>query len=529
MSDRQMLVRLSKAVKTEMEAGPPGDAAWDATQFLTGQPQAILPLIDLIFDEGNKDRSDDGLVSAYLYLFGFGLETVRQKSEARQREADALLDSVRVAVAERGERPETDPGTMLLVLSRFIGARLDPGDGLRDLMAGMAGEMDGFGDVPGLDGGDPASFLDDLLAMSDGDPFILFEQVRQMALTLPEDHRIELGQVLFHADAPVVREAALGWFLDPAPAVRDAAAAAVADGPVVSGVTLRRMIALRSWLPEPARAPLDRAIQASRRRGVDCAPWPKGDLREAHATFIDGAGAQTLILVSASKRRSVLGNVLLKDGVGVCEVFSRPGMTKAETRHFLAMVGSVMDLMPVTPAFVEEVLRHSLAVGVDQGMPPPFGLLDLLETAGLPPPTPAWKTATALLDALPAAAGEAPWASTVYDDWIIAESWFENGDDVTSLLKAAGKRPNRARLAALVLESGLPPHREEWADRLAWVAATLHSSTDKGRKAQGVALAGIVRGVADPAVPLDSIPLMQHIAAQTVEAFLADKALKGRG
>ena len=108
-----------------------------------------------------------------------------------------------------------------------------------------------------------------------GDPFAIHSGVSEFAQTLTADVRAMLvASLMAQKDVPGLRESALGWLLDDASEVRQIVAQMLEkDAANNSGAMLRRMIALRNWVPEADRPALDRAIKASQKK-VACTSWP---------------------------------------------------------------------------------------------------------------------------------------------------------------------------------------------------------------------------------------------------------------
>ena len=93
-------------------------------------------------------------------------------------------------------------------------------------------------------------------------------------------------------------------------------------------------------------------------------------------------------------------------------------------------------------------------------------------------------------------------------------TWFEAGGVVEDLLRPLRTRKRRIEAVSTQL---LPARRTFWAERCAWMAATLKEGAAEGDDAwRDFAL--VARDLVGQR-PLDEIPLVARIAAATVEAF----------
>ena len=290
MPDRATLARLGKLVAADVTTGQPGANSWAASQALEAHPEAVLDLIEMLFTEGRKTRPNEKLVSAYVYMIGQALEFIRIALENGQASAQELADAVRLTLLQAGTSGLVQPVLLVMVLMEFANAKLDPGADLQHLMANLF-EQIGLEKGAGASGGNFDSYLEDLAEEVGGDPFALHAQLLEMAAALPADHRTTMGISLLRTGEISAREAVVGWLLDPSAEVRHAVASAIeqsAPHGAVSGSMLRRLIVLRNWLPETDRPWLDRAIQACRRKGVECASWPQSQVHDVLASGIDG-------------------------------------------------------------------------------------------------------------------------------------------------------------------------------------------------------------------------------------------------
>lgn len=541
MVDHTTLARLAKLVAADVTAGQPGPNSLAASRSLEAEPEAVLDVLDMLLAEWGRKRRNEALVAAYGYMLGQALEYARYGVEGGVAQAAESVEAVRQRLLAAGRDGQIEPALLLMILREFATAKLDPGPELRALMdrltEGMAGGAPDNGDAGAslamLDG-----YIEELAREVGGDPFELYAQVQEMASAFPEEQRAAFGAWLLGSHEPVAREAALGWLLDASASVRNSMASGIERAAArggVSGVTLRRLIALRNWLPEADRLSVDRAIQACRRGalsqnrpfgdGVEVSPWPQAQVREVLASVLDGAGAQSLFMLTREARRNACACLLLKQGIGVRDAWARHGLSRAELGEFLEQAQEI-ELLPTSLDYARIATAHALAVNLGSGVMPPFALLDVLETAGLQGIQPATLTADAVLALLDADADPALSQPEVIaevltssrdlpDEPAYLDSWFEADSEVERLLGAKGM--TRAKRLALARDEILPRRAAKWLEKLAWTALTLrHGEEDEPWEAFYVSARELRAGrsIAD-------IPLMMHVAAQTVDAYAA--------
>jgi hypothetical protein len=93
-------------------------------------------------------------------------------------------------------------------------------------------------------------------------------------------------------------------------------------------------------------------------------------------------------------------------------------------------------------------------------------------------------------------------------------TWFEAGGAVEDLLRPLRTRKRRIEAVSTQL---LPARRTFWAERCAWMAATLKEGADEGDNTWSE-FALVARDLVGESF-LDGMPLARRIAAATVEAF----------
>jgi hypothetical protein len=220
-----------------------------------------------------------------------------------------------------------------------------------------------------------------------------------------------------------------------------------------------------------------------------------------------------------------LASLLVKNEFGVTDAWVRNGMTKAEADALITEIVAGTEAVEVSISLLEQRLGDALAINVARDVPPPFGLLQVAETLGLGPLHPESISRLMLVEALIAelpsartdtvAAQAAHRASVSWEqEFETLASWFEAGEAVETFLRAL--RTRKRRIEA-VLAQLLPTRRTFWAERCAWMAATLKEGAADGDDTwRDFAL--VARDLVGER-PLAEIPLAARIAAATVEVI----------
>ena len=286
-----------------------------------------------------------------------------------------------------------------------------------------------------------------------------------------------------------------------------------------------RLVRMRPWLSEMRRANIDTAIRALRPKAAPPVPVKRWEIRGVLASLCDGAGAQSLFALAKQGRRFALACLLVKSEVGVQDAWVRDGMTKAEADALIAQIVAGAEAVEISIGLLEQRLADALATNVAREVPPPFGLLQVVEVLALGPLHPERISPPALVEAL---IGDLPpgrkdtkavlaahRASARWEqEFETVTSWFEAGEAVEGLLRPLRTRKRRIEAVSAQL---LPPRRSFWGERCAWMAATLKESAEDGDNVWSD-FALVARDLLGKR-PLDSIPLATRIASATVEAF----------
>ena len=308
----------------------------------------------------------------------------------------------------------------------------------------------------------------------------------ETALILPEEMRAQMVAGAFAQGVPELREAGLGWLLDDAAPVRrmlmQALGGALGEGGV-SGVMLRRMIAVRNWLPEEDRPHLDRVIKTARQKKVACESWPKAKVLETYVSGFDGAGAQSVILVtSEGRKRCFAGLRIQARHRHPRRRGSAPAHADGSQHDAEPTLASQMHLTPAGLDYVAAATRHFLGVNAQSGITPRVQPARLrrnrraVRTQSRASDGGRTRVASLRARHRAGAGGAGAVAAALADSaaWSvqqpIADSWFEDGDEIAALL---APRMSKAKRKAALLAMPLQKRRRWWAELIAWTAYSI--------------------------------------------------------
>ncbi len=352
-------------------------------EALVAEPGVVSTTLDLMVAEARKKRPSDKLIDAFGFMLGEALLTLRFGVENGHPAAPAQVAALQERVAALIDTGALGPALATLVLRQFASARLHPGEAVIGAITKQRGAAAA---EPSSERPDSSELLAEIAQDFDGDMFAFQAQIVEQGTLWPETGRAGIPAALLSTEDPAMRDVALGWLLDPAETTRRDTASllqhAAASGRL-GGIALRRLIGMRNWLPPDEKPAIDDIIRSLRRKGVEPAPLEAADIRRILVTGMDGAGARSLFLLVKDGRKHALLSVLIKNGIGIADAWTRPRQSKAEAdamRQRLVMEAGAFenDL-----AFVQTSLAHGLALGLEAGKLPAFWLVDVIERAGL--------------------------------------------------------------------------------------------------------------------------------------------------
>jgi hypothetical protein len=294
----------------------------------------------------------------------------------------------------------------------------------------------------------------------------------------------------------------------------------------LSPVSLRRLIALRNWLPESERKPLDETIKQARRQGVECAPWPEANAVELFASVVDGSGAQGFYFLSHKGRKHTVASILTRLGKGILDAWTLPDISKREMESIIGEINAEMPVHAISKEYLDCVIQHHLAIALDSSTLPPVALLKVAESTGAD----SWRpqllnvseTILQLLSELPEDLRDPSAMADILQtsgDWAlfagITDSWFEDDQSVHDLLSKS-RASKRDTLVQKIMKEILQPRATQWAERCLWAALWCKDGPEELRELWPHF--AMVASVLNDGYPVKVIPLMTEIAERTLDA-----------
>ncbi|MBF0425922.1 MAG: hypothetical protein HQL66_08900 [Magnetococcales bacterium] len=523
----RLLRALVDAIARDLAKGRAPGVSGPLTALLEQHPELLLEVLSpLVTCVEKKEEKGEVLLQAWVAVLGFHLEQIRYEVDGGftwARELIATFQARLQRMARAGSLP-------LVLLDMIIGllndAGLQPEPELLKLYEEAAADKVNSDRVPSLHEleGMATALFDEV----GDDPFAVYEQIDHVLRTVPAPGRQLLLQQMSRSTNPAVVAAVALFVLHPRAPLRQAAREVLA-ATSLSPDTLRRLIVLRNWLPANEREPLDQAIRSARRRGVVCAPWPKGEtVVDRYVSAMDGVGAMGCLLIStAESGEQRLVSVLAKYARGIadawCDELIPASAMRRELRHGVLRDENIKMVADSLPTLL---IKHHLHLGLAKGNLAPVGLLQVAETIAASDWHPEPLDIAGQLQAIREATADdtTPEARIIESSHVwsqklpITDSWYAESQALTDYLR--GRRDRRhEELVADVIKEFFDPERAEWIERLTWTALWLQNRLP-GKKKERLPPARHFAILAQHLLrdnPLEGVPLMQLLAERSIE------------
>jgi hypothetical protein len=449
------------------------------------------------------------------------LSDLKVASNGGDREAREKIQAIYDLLDNAIEGHSLDPIDMMMTGKIFTDAGWAIPESLRQAMAEALQAAPP--DPQGVAGNDIVSSLLEVTDQAGQSPFDVYEYMNSLLAGFPPEASVMLLFELVAGKKAVIDQAVAGFVLHPdavlAQSVAEALAASATQTPVESSL-IERLVRMRPWLPQTRQAHLDTTIRAMRLNALPPVKTELPKVIKCYVSVCDGSGTRSLFVTQRIGAHYQLASVMMKFA-GVADVVVLPELSKSGMDDIVRQMKSSMPVMETDLAGITRMLRLAIADNFASGNPPPFKLVEVVESLGLGPIHPdhasPMEIITGLLADLPPEQTNPIAVASAHADILDSEfkyQWFEAGEALEDLLYPV--KGAKQRIAKL-MKAYLPERRFFWARQCA-ISALAMCGDEKTRHSPWKQLALVGRDIASD-LPLDQIPLMKQVAEISVRAF----------
>lgn len=477
---------------------------------------------------------------AALGLITTVLDEARMAAENRQAMGIDCLDAFAATLAQLDAANRLSEEDHYQLIQAYARAKLDPPAALAllEMQGGFAMPLRGAlsTGLPNASAADMDASIEAMVRGMEGPPLAMYDQLGEMLTALPPPVRaFTISRILQRTGEPYDSFAAY-WLLDPVAEVRRAAAHALLDR--ARSVTLvpaqaTKVARLKAWLTDARERSVIEQIQAQTQlqllgTAAAASPWRIAKLT---MSLPDGAGCQSIALLLEPQKRGKLQPqvmmLMLKRGHGLKDAFVMPDVSQRAITQLLTGYGGKLPMMAVSPAALAPLLQIGLQDGLDHGILPAPGLVDvaqLLPNLDWTPQAMRLEIVIELVDkdgslrALSPAAQQQTMQTLLplLDNLTTFDSWFENDVALDAALQAARSR----KAVDTAIFTHLEARRNWWTAQCVQTLWTLHH-VQKPNLPLISCLALSALALANSKIKLATLPLMQRIAEDSAQAFIS--------
>jgi len=378
-------------------------------------------------------------------------------------------------------------------------------------------------EMEGVSGKDLVSSLLEVADEAGENPFEVYEYLNSLLASLPPYASGMLLSELIAGKKAVIDQAVAGFLLHPdaalAQSVAEGLAVSASKTPVESSL-IERLVRMRPWLPQARQTQLDATIRAMRLNALPPVKTELPKVIKCYVSVCDGSGTRSLFVTQRVGAHYQIATVMMKFA-GVADAMVVPELSKSAMDDIVREMKSSIPVMETDLAGITRMLGLAIADNFTSGSPPPFKLVEVVESLGLGPVHPDHASPMEIINGLladqpPEQTNATAVAKAHADilDSVFAYQWFEAGEALEDLLYPV--KGSKQRVAKL-MKAYLPERRAFWARQCA-ISALAMRGDEKTRHSPWKQLALVGRDIASD-LPLDQIPLMKQVAETSARAF----------
>ncbi len=518
-SKRTQTDEYARRIARAFAKGQPPPLTAELERYCESAPREVFAAFAGLARHLPRADDDESLAVGYLVVLQRLLETLRYRADRGYADAAELIAEFQSEVVRQVRTGKVDAGVLAALGDALHQSKIPASPELAALAVEQPVEHDDDGAPP-----DIRTAFDEILEACGRDPFETIVMLMKGSHAMPMDARGAVAGAMALGGSAPARSAAVLFLLDPEASVRRAIADALEE--VAGSLTptdVRRLISMRNWRPETERAGVDAIVRKARAAGVDCAQWDEGGVTSVDASGIDGSATQIFLLVSPSGRKVRLSSLMTKGGVA--DAWSHQPEPRRAIDRQIAEARRDIPTLAVSRAYLDRVVAHQLALGLQDGGVPPGGLLQVAETIGgadwQPSLMPFEKTLADLIAEVPKTMRQPAAVTSILqrsDELVdleaIAQSWFEDSPEVAQAIEQASGA-SRPKLATYLLQTVFAQHRQKWADMFLRTALWMHEASPAGDLCWpdlAIVTQALVEGR-----EMTEIGLMRDIAMRTID------------
>lgn len=511
------------AWRQSASSAPMSDFAGDALmqlidEALQDDEDAVTQFTDYLDGCGNDEDTGAEWEARIIQLIGT-LDQLRIDCSDGDHEARENMRAIHDLLNSALDCGSLDPAGLIITGKIFHDAGWTVPDALKQavMQAIPLSANDDSADVAG----DVSSLLTGFVGAMGTDPFEIHESLNSLLAAFPAE---ACGRLLAGFDSlrsPELNLALAGFMLHPdsviAKAAADASLAAAGSAPVDS-LLIENLAHMRPWLPQARQLQLDSVIKALRPHALPPHERALPALAGCYASVCDGSGTRSVSISQRAGARYRFASVLIKPS-GISQVAVVPDLSKSALGQVIRQMEFAAPMSKTNAVGIARMLRLALADNASCANLPPFRLVEIAGSLGLAPLDADYASAAEIAEELLAGlpedetnAAAAMRAHSALPGEELVEQWFEAGEAVEDLLRPL---KNREQRVTALMATYLPSRRQFWSRQCAISALALRPD---GVRSCWKQLALAARDMASD-LPLDRIPLMQHIAEASVRAF----------